>query len=67
MGRREQQREETRRRLLDVARAQFAARGFEATQLRDIAKEAGVALGTIFAIAAVVMALSPLPLRGFGR
>ncbi len=48
MGRREQQREETRRRLLEIARAQFAARGFEATQLRDIAQEAGVALGTIF-------------------
>jgi AcrR family transcriptional regulator len=48
MGRRGQQREETRQRLLEVARARFAARGFEATQLRDIAREAGVALGTIF-------------------
>lgn len=46
--RRQEQREDTRRRILDVARASFEARGFEATALRDVAAEAGVAAGTIF-------------------
>lgn len=48
MGARDQRREQTRRRLLAVARARFATHGFEATQLRDVARDAGVALGTIF-------------------
>lgn len=48
MGVRDDQREETRRRLLDAAREQFEAHGFEATGLREIAKAAGVAAGTVF-------------------
>jgi AcrR family transcriptional regulator len=41
-------REATRRRILDVARARFAAQGFAATTAREIAAEAGVASGTVF-------------------
>jgi AcrR family transcriptional regulator len=48
VGRRQQQREDTRQRLLEVARRQFGEHGFEATQLREIAREAGVALGTLY-------------------
>jgi AcrR family transcriptional regulator len=48
VGRRDQQRQDTRQRLLEAARVQFAERGFEATQLRDIAAAAGVATGTVF-------------------
>lgn len=42
------QREDTRRRLLGVARQLLLERGFEHTALRDVAAAAGVALGTIF-------------------
>lgn len=45
---RSDRREETRRRLLAVARDLFESRGFEATHLRDVAGAAGVASGTIF-------------------
>ncbi len=45
---RTRQREDTRERLLIAARARFEADGFEGTHLRAIAKEAGVALGTVF-------------------
>jgi AcrR family transcriptional regulator len=48
MSARTQQRLETRRRLLEAARRQFEAQGFEGTALRDLAQEAGVALGTVF-------------------
>ncbi|WP_299413963.1 TetR/AcrR family transcriptional regulator [uncultured Sulfitobacter sp.] len=34
--------------ILDAAKQHFAARGFEATKLSDIAKDAGVAVGTIY-------------------
>ena len=34
--------------ILIAARTHFAARGFEATKLADIAKDAGVAVGTIY-------------------
>lgn len=44
---RARQREETRARILDVARAHFEAHGFEATSFRAIAEEAGVAVGTV--------------------
>ena len=45
---REQQKQETRRRLLEVARASFEQRGFAATTMRSIAEAAEVAVGTVF-------------------
>ena len=47
MGRQEQ-RDETRQRILAAARACFEARGFDATGLREVARAAGVATGTLF-------------------
>lgn len=38
----------TRQRILDVAKRQFAQRGFDATTTRDIAKAAEIAVGTLF-------------------
>jgi AcrR family transcriptional regulator len=38
----------TRRRILEVARRQFAQQGFEATTTRDIARGANIAVGTLF-------------------
>ena len=38
----------TRERVLDAARRRFAREGFEATTTRDIAREAGIAAGTLF-------------------
>src|SRR4051812_23193775 len=43
-----ERREDTRRRLLVVARELFASRGWEGTHLRDVAAAANVASGTIF-------------------
>lgn len=40
--------EETRRRIYDVALARFRKAGFEATTMRDIAKDAAVALGAAY-------------------
>lgn len=34
--------------ILDAAKKHFAAHGFEATRLSDVAKDAGVAVGTIY-------------------
>lgn len=42
------QREDTRQRLLQAAKARFEAEGFEGAHLRAIAADAGVALGTVF-------------------
>jgi AcrR family transcriptional regulator len=39
---------ETRRRILDAARACFTEQGFEAATTRDIAAAAGIAAGTLF-------------------
>ena len=39
---------ETRQRILDAARERFTARGYEATTMRAIAKEAGVATGNAY-------------------
>ncbi len=46
--RRSQQKEETRQLILDVAQKQFAENGFAKTTIRSIAKEAEIAVGTIF-------------------
>ncbi|NUP14434.1 MAG: TetR/AcrR family transcriptional regulator [Polyangiaceae bacterium] len=46
-GKRDAQKEETRARILAVARAHFERDGFEAANIRAIAAEAGVAAGTV--------------------
>jgi AcrR family transcriptional regulator len=43
-----QTKEATRNRILQAARRLFADNGFDATTTRDIAKEAGIASGTLF-------------------
>lgn len=48
-SRRDQQAAETRRLILDAARRLFAAQGFAATSITQIADEAGVAVPTIYA------------------
>ena len=48
MGVRDEQREQTRRRLLAAARGRFEADGFEATRLRDVAADAEVSVGAVF-------------------
>jgi AcrR family transcriptional regulator len=40
--------DETRRRILTVAQKQFAQQGFEQTTTRDIARDAKIAVGTLF-------------------
>ena len=47
MTRRKEQKAETQRRILDVARAHFERHGFEASSFRAVADEAGVAAGTV--------------------
>ncbi len=44
---RKEQKEETKKRILDVARAHFERHGFEAASFRAIAEEATVAVGTV--------------------
>ena len=46
-SKREVQKAETRARLLEVARAHFERNGFEASNLRSIASDAQVAVGTV--------------------
>ena len=46
--RREAQRAQTRRLVLDAACSLFEERGYERTTMRSVAKAAGVGLGTIF-------------------
>lgn len=46
---RARQRRETRLRILAAARELFLAQGFEATAMRDVARQAGIAVGSIFA------------------
>ena len=48
--RRQAQAEETRRRILDAARTLFMERGYAGATINEIAKEAGVALKTIYAV-----------------
>src|SRR4051812_40583041 len=40
--------DETRKRILKVAQKQFAQNGFEQSTTRDIAREANIAVGTLF-------------------
>ncbi|MBD3165734.1 TetR family transcriptional regulator [bacterium] len=46
--RREKQKAETRTQILESARRLFAEKGYRQATIRDVAGEAGVALGTIF-------------------
>jgi AcrR family transcriptional regulator len=46
-ARRKEAKEATRARILEVAKAQLEALGFEATSIRGVAKAAGVATGTV--------------------
>ena len=46
--RREEQKEATRKNILDVAEKLFAEKGFSDATTRDIAREANVAIGTVF-------------------
>lgn len=45
---RERQRSERRERILAAARKVFASEGFEGTTIADVAREAGVASGTVY-------------------
>lgn len=45
---RAQQKAQTRAKVLDAARAMIVERGFEAATIRDIARRAGVATGSVF-------------------
>ncbi len=47
-GKREQQKEQTRQRILEVAYRKFAEKGIEATNTADIASEAKLSHGAIF-------------------
>lgn len=47
-GHRAQQKEETRNLIVDTARKLFAERGFAKTTIRAIAREADIAVGTMF-------------------
>lgn len=47
-NRREQQKQQTRARVIDAARALFAERGYDEATVRDIAQRAGVAAGSVF-------------------
>lgn len=49
MNRRAQAKLETRDRVLDAAKRLFIARGYEAATIRDIAAEAGMSTGAVFA------------------
>lgn len=45
---RKKQKERTRRIIVETAMAEFSAKGFQATNTRDIATMAGISHGTIF-------------------
>ena len=51
-SKREQNRAEKRARITAAARALFSAKGFETTTMREVARAAGVAAGTVFTYAA---------------
>lgn len=48
MGRRDEKKEETQAAILAASLQLFRAKGFRATTMRDIATEAGIALGTTY-------------------
>ncbi|HYE97670.1 MAG TPA: TetR/AcrR family transcriptional regulator [Planctomycetota bacterium] len=48
MGRRETKKEATKRKILDVSLQLFTREGFGKTTMRDIARRAGIALGTTY-------------------
>ena len=44
----QQTKQETRQRILDASKMLFGSKGFDATTTRDISREAGIAVGTLF-------------------
>lgn len=48
MGKRDAQKAETRAQLLSAAREVFAEKGYDKTAIKDIARAAGVAAGTVY-------------------
>jgi AcrR family transcriptional regulator len=62
-GRRERQKRERRDRIEAAARAEFAAKGYEAATTRAIAERADVSIGTLFAYAPDKRALLALVFR----
>jgi AcrR family transcriptional regulator len=54
---RERQKQETERQILEAALALFTAHGYESTTTKQIAEAAGVAHGTVFLVAATKEAL----------
>ncbi len=48
MGRRETKKEATKRRILEVSLRLFQKQGFGRTTMRDVARKAGIALGTTY-------------------
>ncbi|NBB52280.1 TetR family transcriptional regulator [Rhizobium sp. CRIBSB] len=49
LNRRQAAKVRTRQKVLDAARALFAERGYDAATIRDIAREAGMSTGAVFA------------------
>jgi len=62
-GRRERQKRERRDRIEAAARAEFAAKGYEAATTRAIAERADVSIGTLFAYAPDKRALLAMVFR----
>ena len=44
----QQAKQETRQRILDATKTLFGSKGFDTTTTRDISREAGIAVGTLF-------------------
>ncbi|MDU4695429.1 MAG: TetR/AcrR family transcriptional regulator [Paenibacillus sp.] len=63
---RQQQKERTRQRLIDTALSLYAREGLLATRTADVAREAGVSHGTIFAHFATQEALLNAVIETFG-
>ncbi|MCH1639809.1 TetR/AcrR family transcriptional regulator [Paenibacillus timonensis] len=63
---RQQQKEQTRQRLIDTALSLYARQGLVATRTADVAREAGVSHGTVFAHFATQEALLNAVIEAFG-
>lgn len=64
---RQLQKEQTSRRLIEVALSEFGNQGIKATRMSDIAKAAGVSHGTVFAHFATQEALIIAVIEEFGE
>jgi ribosomal protein S14 len=63
-GRRERSKLDKRHRIGEAARAVFNEFGYERANMREIAKRAGVATGTIFAVRAAIDGCTKTIARG---